>query len=568
MPADAVFCSGECDGFGGIEASEVHHWPIVRAYAERLGLRALINRLVPTEREFEPGLMVLGMIVDTLSGRSPLYHLESFFEDQDTEVLLGERVDGCVFNDDNAGATLDLLYEVGTQKIYSEVVMAALRLFEVPTDQMHFDTTSVSVYGDYRSSAHEDSPLKIVNGYSKDRRPDLKQFVFSLLCTGGNIPLIGRCEDGNASDKTLNNTLLSSISKHLKSSGIREEAFTYIADSALVTQANLEALGEGIDFITRLPATYAECERVIAAAVAGDAWEPLGRIALTPPTANRPGAHYRLREGQVTLYGKTYRAVVVHSSAHDRRRQKRLQRELEESEQGLLQQRKALRKQTFYCLADAEAAAKAHQSRTPYHTLEVAVEERPQYARGRPRKDGSRRLKAMHYGLVARVLEDRSALERRREQAGCFVLLTNLPTEGEKACSGADVLRSYKEQHGVERNFSFLKDDAIVNAVFLNTPSRIEALGLILLLALLIWRLIEQQMRRHLKDTNTTLPGWDDKPTQRPTAYMMSIKFKGLLILKLGDQRRLAKPLSTTRRAFLTALGLSPQIFTQVPGAG
>jgi hypothetical protein len=116
VPTD-VLCSNEAGSVAGIEAAEVHHWPIVRAYAERLGLGALINRLVPTEKAFEPGLMVLAMVVDTLSGRSPLYHLESFFEGQDTEVLLGEAVDPAVFNDDNVGATLDLLFEAGTQKI-------------------------------------------------------------------------------------------------------------------------------------------------------------------------------------------------------------------------------------------------------------------------------------------------------------------------------------------------------------------------------------------------------------------------------------------------------------------
>jgi hypothetical protein len=70
VPADAFPCDHP-DGFAGIQAAEVHRWPIVRAFAERLGLRAQINRLVPTEREFEPGLMVLAMLVDTLSGRSP-----------------------------------------------------------------------------------------------------------------------------------------------------------------------------------------------------------------------------------------------------------------------------------------------------------------------------------------------------------------------------------------------------------------------------------------------------------------------------------------------------------------
>jgi transposase len=555
-------------GFAEIQTSEVHHWPIIRAYAERLGLRGLINRLVPSERSFEPGLIVLAMVIDTLSGRSPLYHLESFFEDKDTEVLLGEAVDASLFNDDNAGAVLDLLYDVGTQKIYSEVAMAALRAFEVSTEQVHFDTTSVSLYGDYLSAAGEDSPLQITHGFSKDKRPDLKQFVLSMLCVGGNVPIIGQCQDGNASDKRLNNALLSTISKRLKACGVSEQAFTYVADSALVTQDNLAALGEEIRFITRLPASYSECERVIRAAVEANQWEALGRIAQTAPTKNRPGAYYRLWEAAVTLYGQRYRAVVVHSSAHDRRRQKRLQRELEASEQSLRRRQRALHKQRFFCQADAEAAAaKARHEAGAYHRLEVQVQPRPQYARGRPKKDGTRTLTAMHYGLVAEVVEDQPRIERRRQQAGCFVMLTNIPQHGEGAYSGGKILQTYKEQHGIEQNFGFLKDDAIVNALFLKTPARIEALGLILLIALLIWRLLEHQMRQHLAAAHATVPGWDDKPTQRPTAYMMTIKFKGLLILKLGNERRLAKPLSKTRVAFLNALGLRPEIFTQSPRA-
>lgn len=114
MPVDASL-SDASDPFAGIQASEVHHLPIVQAYADRLGPRALINRPCPSEREFEPGLTAMVMIVDTLSGQSPLYHLESFFECQDTEVLRGERVEASLFNDDNAGATLDLLDETGIQ---------------------------------------------------------------------------------------------------------------------------------------------------------------------------------------------------------------------------------------------------------------------------------------------------------------------------------------------------------------------------------------------------------------------------------------------------------------------
>ena len=169
----------------------------------------------------------------------------------------------------------------------------------------------------------------------------------------------------------------------------------------------------------------------------------------------------------------------------------------------------------------------------------------------------------MRYGLALHAREDQAAVERAREHSGCFVLLTNVSAEGEDAYSAEQIVRTYKEQHGIEKNFGFLKDDAIVNALFLKNPERIEALGLILLIALLIWRLMEFHMRRHLEQSGDQLPGWDNKPTTRPTAYMVTIKFKGVLIIKHDSERRLSRPLSSTQQAFLQALGLGERIFLQ-----
>jgi hypothetical protein len=41
---------------------------------------------------------------------------------------------------------------------------------------------------------------------------------------------------------------------------------------------------------------------------------------------SRPKAEYKLQETTVVLYGREYRCIVVHSSAHDKRRLKRLER--------------------------------------------------------------------------------------------------------------------------------------------------------------------------------------------------------------------------------------------------
>ena len=49
----------------------------------------------------------------------------------------------------------------------------------------------------------------------------------------------------------------------------------------------------------------------------------------------------------------------------------------------------------------------------------------------------------------------------------------------------------------LEQNFGFLKDPLIVNSLFLKKPERIEARERVLLLALLLWRLIERTRRVH-----------------------------------------------------------------------
>ena len=64
-----------------------------------------------------------------------------------------------------------------------------------------------------------------------------------------------------------------------------------------------------------------------------------------------------------------------------------------------------------------------------------------------------------------------------RRLAGCFVLLTNVPTTGDRALDAKGVLRTYKGQYGVESEFAFLKDPLVVNDLFIKTPSRIDALG-------------------------------------------------------------------------------------------
>ena len=286
-----------------IEAYPVQHLPLVKAYADKIRLVEVINQVVPTEMAIDPGTIVLGMILDTLSGRSPLYRLEEFFAHQDTALLLGQAVAPEAFDDDTVGRVLDRLYDTGTMKVFTACAVRADQVFGFDKRYVHFDTTSMTVYGDYgrpEETAESQVPFTITYGYSKDKRPDLKQFVFATLCVDRAVPIWGKPEDGNASDKTVNHTLLSDIATFLAKHEVAPGAYIDVADAALVTEENLATLGDTL-FITRLPATYNECGRLITEAVVHHTWEEVGVLAHPKPTKHRPVTFDKAYEGQVAL---------------------------------------------------------------------------------------------------------------------------------------------------------------------------------------------------------------------------------------------------------------------------
>ena len=140
---------------------------------------------------------------------------------------------------------------------------------------------------------------------------------------------------------------------------------------------------------------------------------------------------------------------------------------------------------------------------------------------------------------------------------------SNVPTTFQgRQWTASDLLSQYKEQYGIEKNFGFLKDPVIVNSIFLKKNERIEVLGMVLLISLLIWRLMERTMRQHIEQNNQTITGWDNRQTTRPTSFMMTTKFINTLVLTVGDQRKLARPLRAEQLEFLAALKVSSEVFT------
>lgn len=113
------------------------------------------------------------------------------------------------FSDDAIARTLDKISAAGVESLFGQISLAGLAAFNVPTCHLHADTTSISLAGAYEECEEDDyEGLSVCHGYSKDKRPDLKQVVMGKVVTEHGIPLVSMPLDGNTSDTEFNRLAL------------------------------------------------------------------------------------------------------------------------------------------------------------------------------------------------------------------------------------------------------------------------------------------------------------------------------------------------------------------------
>jgi transposase len=131
--------------------------------------------------------------------------------------------------------------------------------------------------------------------------------------------------------------------------------------------------------------------------------------------------------------------------------------------------------------------------------------------------------------------------------------------EGTDSVSARELRGIYKDQHMLVSNFGLLKDPVFVNALVLKSPRRIEAFGLLLVLALMVYTLMEPTMRAKLRSTDSTITGWENRKTFRPTTLMAPTKFVGIFVFISGLSRRLSQPFNEIQLRYLKILKVRPK---------
>jgi len=537
---------------------------IIAGLYDDLRIGDTIDALVDWDREksyLSPGLRIKAIIINMFCGRKPLYRLHEGYEYLDTENLFGAGVHPEDLKDYSIARALDKVSEANARKVFSSIAMQVVADENISIKTLHADTTSISVEGIYETD-DEQADFQINHGHSKNHRPDLKQFKYGLGVTKDKIPVMGNSFSGNIDDKTWNYDFIKEMRNQFDPKTLKD--MVYIADSALITKSNLEAIARiplqgdtPLRFISRLPGTFSKENELIEKAFEKDRWEEFGTFS-----EKKDAAVYKGQEFISELYQDNYNFIVVHSSKFDGRKQRGLNTRLDKKEKELEKEAKKLEKDSFACQPDAllawEKFKKEHGDK--HFQLEVSINQEVKKGPGRPSKKQMENPEHI-YRIEISIRRDKEAIEQTKQRLSCFVLITNI-LEGHSAY---EILKEYKEQFNVEMTFKFLKDPIFVGAIYLKKPERVEALSYVFLIALLMFYILERRVRKAMEKEEEPLIIPGKVETFKPTGVKILQSFEFMMVHTTENPMKRAFPANLRIPERLLCLaGLTPEIYLRV----
>ncbi len=241
----------------GKKTLEIHRLgphPIIQHFLEHLAVARILDKHIHSTRDsvVSHGTTIAFLVHNVLLSRDPLYRLSEWCEGIEPKALGLTSDEKLLLNDDRVGRALEQLAEFGGRGVFFQLALRAIKLYEIETQRIHFDTTTVTFSGEYQGSKTEP---RITEGHNKDHRPDLKQLLFGLNVTSdGAIPVLHGVWSGNQSDDTLHRGNFDALRNLLQ-----KNDFIYVADCKLASEENMKHIASfGGLFVTVLPRTRKE----------------------------------------------------------------------------------------------------------------------------------------------------------------------------------------------------------------------------------------------------------------------------------------------------------------------
>lgn len=516
-----------------IEIQNIDHLGIVAGIIDAIGLVEIINELIPEQKgeKVSPGHVVKAMILNGLGFVSqPLYMFPKFFENIACEHLIGTGVKPEYLNDDKLGRIMDKLFSKGLDTIFLVIALNAAKKFNVSLSSSHLDSSSMHLHGSYNSSLPEVSfvnqptvngqeleesavkspkEITITYGYSRDHRPDLKQFIIELICSGdGDIPIFLKLASGNQADSSCFGQIAVDYQKQIEVDSL------IVADCALYSEANIKLMSD-LRWLCRVPLSIKSAQSLISTL-------PESEFIASSLTG------YAFRETTVTYAGVEQRWLVVQSEARRESDLRKLSQKIELAQAKALKELKQLSQDKFACEADAIKALTKLSKTFKYHQIESS-----KVTEITINKPGFPPEKA--YSIGATLSQNEAKINTDILSAGRFIIATNVLDS--TVLSNDSMLKEYKAQQSCERGFGFLKDPLFfADSIFLKSPERIESLAMIMGLCLLVYTLAQRQLRAALFASKSTIKNQLGKATNRPTLRWIFQCFQSIHLVLFNQE--------------------------------
>jgi len=546
----------------------------VNAFVARMGLEALLEKHVPTadRRSAVSHAQALGVLLRSIVvEREPIYRQqESVCGFAPGAFGLGAQAMARL-SDDRIGRALDRLFDADRGALLTEVVVAVGQRFGVTFERIHNDSTSISFCGQYRAAQGRKlrgrSAPAIVFGFSKDKRPDLKQLLFILSVTAEGVPASFRCADGNTSDSVTHietwNTLRAVAGR---------ADFLYVADSKLCAYDNMRHIHRaGGRFVTVMPRSRQEDGQFRKRL---QTHAPPWQLVWDRPNARHqdgPRDRWYVFQPEVPSI-EAWPITWVWSTLLTLRQGARRQRQISAASEALdaLHQSLIRAKARLRGAGDIDrrvADILEHYQVGRYLKVQRVVREEhsfKQARRGRPGPNTAyRKVTRRRFDIEWSL--DQAAVAYDEKSDGIYPLLTN-----DRNLTPVQILEAHKGQPTIEKRFEQVKTVHEIAPVYLKNEGRIEALFTLYFLALLVQALIERELRLAMKLRSIAeLPLYpEQRDCRRPTTEQV------LRLFSLAQRHRLTQAgqvvqsfdveLTDLQRQVLSLLGIPETAYRSV----
>jgi transposase len=438
--------------------------PVLYALLKVLQVRDIINRHCPTAAEVDHGTVAVILILNRLTAPRPLYHVADWLARTVLVYTLGVPAEK--FNDDRLARTLDAISQ-RNREIWQDIVHRALVQAEIDLSLIFYDLTAFVVHGSYADSQHVDF------GFAHNTPMSKRKFKTGLnVAADGNIPTAYGLWSGRVADLATVQQNMERLCRLLKRHGWPVDEVIIIGDRANLNDELAIAYDDhNLRYLAGLQPQKKRHRELLVAI-------PEQQFYAHPLTDERGPEGYWGIPCQVLFEHEgrqvTHRGLVVLGGP-------------------ICTSWRQTRAAQLRALRQALSQVQARIGRPLHRTVE-AVQKR---ANTQLKKSAAGKfMRTEAYADAEGQVRlgwwvDRYALWQAMQRDGRYLLVTN-----DWSLSPQRMLARYRQKDGVEKRFTVSKSDLKVSPIYLHKDERIEAMLLINMLALLVYSLLERQVRQ------------------------------------------------------------------------